>query len=362
MNIVLDDLTIAGSLYPFSATRSIADIRVGILTLREKWEMLLGAKVLVASEMKAMHDRHHEAGSVQENFEIPSDAIVFSANTLPNTALINQLSAVNSGISPSRITVRKIEFAWQIIAHNLQEIKNDHELLTKGRISRAIDDSNKISTPGDIFIEQGASVTHSVLNASDGPIYIGKNAIVMEGCLIRGPFAIGEGTVVKMGTKIYGGTSCGPFCTLGGEIKNSLLFGYSNKAHDGYLGDSVIGEWCNLGAGTTTSNLKNTAAEIKMWDGNQMIDTGKKKGGLLMGDHSRAAINTSFNTGTVVGTCCNIFGHAFPPKFVADFTWGQQKYSLEKALVHIENWKQLKGEKLTVTEKRILTDLYIKSE
>ena len=181
----------------------------------------------------------------------------------------------------------------------------------------------------------------------------------MEGCIIRGPFAMGEGSILKMGTKIYGATTLGPYCTVGGEIKNSIFFGYSNKSHDGYLGDSVIGEWCNLGAGTSNSNIKNTAGSVKIWNEftTQYLHAGVKCG-LLMGDYSRAAINTSFNTGSVVGIASNVFCNGFPPTFIKSFSWGNKNYEFEKALEHIENWKKLKGHLLSVEEKNILSDIY----
>ena len=177
--------------------------------------------------------------------------------------------------------------------------------------------------------------------------------------MVRGPFALCEGAVLKMGSKIYGATTIGPHCVAAGEIKNSIMFGYSNKAHDGYLGDSVIGEWCNLGAGTTNSNVKNTAGVVKVWNNieKKLVDNSNKCG-LLMGDYSRTGINTSFNTGTTVGICCNIFGNAYPPKYVANFSWGDEQYQLEKALLDIDNWKKLKGETISENEKNILTSLF----
>jgi UDP-N-acetylglucosamine diphosphorylase/glucosamine-1-phosphate N-acetyltransferase len=214
----------------------------------------------------------------------------------------------------------------------------------------------------NIFLEKGAVVEHCILNATAGPIYIGKNAQVLEGCMIRGAFALCEGAILKMGSKVYGATTIGPFCTAAGEIKNAVMFGYSNKAHDGYLGDSVIGEWCNLGAGTTNSNVKNTAGEVKVWSNrdNDFLPVGLKCG-LLMGDYSRAAINTSFNTGTVVGVCCNVFGEYFPPKRVSNFTWGKERYTFAKVLKDISNWKKLKGMTLTVQEIEQLEQLYNQS-
>jgi UDP-N-acetylglucosamine diphosphorylase/glucosamine-1-phosphate N-acetyltransferase len=252
-----------------------------------------------------------------------------------------------------------LEHPWQIFEFNNWAITEDFKMITEGRISEKISSSNQAVSPGNIFIEAGAKISFSILNAESGPIYIGKNAEIQEGCLLRGPVSIGQESRVKMGTKIYGATTIGPNCLVGGEIKNSILMAFSNKAHDGYLGDSVIGEWCNLGAGTSNSNLKNNAATVKIWSKEKsiFIDAGKKCG-LLMGDYSRCAINTSFNTGTVVGVCCSIFGDSFPPKFIDNFTWGKEKYIFEKALVDINNWKKLKGREITETELQSLKNIY----
>ena len=241
-------------------------------------------------------------------------------------------------------------------------LKKDFELLTNGRQSQKLSSTNQAISPENIFVEEGAEVECAVINASTGPVYIGKNATRMEGCVIRGPFAMCEGATLKMGAKVYGATTIGPYCSAGGEIKNIVMIGYSNKAHDGYLGDSVIGEWCNLGAGTTNSNVKNTAGEVKMWDNaaKEFMPVGIKAG-LIMGDYSRSAINTAFNTGTVVGVCCNIFTEGFPPKLVHNFTWGNEKYNFEKAIKDIDNWKKLKHQSITDKEKNILQQLYNQS-
>lgn len=249
---------------------------------------------------------------------------------------------------------------WQIFLFNDEAIRLDFELICKGRHSQKISSTNSIISPDQVFVEEGAVVEHCIINASNGPVYIGRGTLIMEGTLIRGPVAICEGSVVKMGSRIYGGTTIGPNCIAGGEIKNSVMFGNSNKAHDGYLGDSVIGEWCNLGAGTSNSNVKNSAGDVKIWDAEQQayVIVGKKCG-LIMGDYSRCSINTTFNTGTVVGISCNIFGSGFPPKYVPDFTWGAEEYDLEKALRDIDNWKQLKGSEITENENELLRNIYL---
>lgn len=254
-----------------------------------------------------------------------------------------------------------IRYPWDIVKMNDSELRKDFEAITSGRQSKAIPKSVQAISPKNIFIEEGAQLQHCILNASTGPIYIGKDTEIMEGAIIRGPFALCEGSVVRMGAKIYGATTIGPHSVVGGEIKNSVIFGYSNKSHDGYLGDSVIGEWCNLGAGTSNSNLKNTAKEVKMWDAeSQSYVNAGLKCGLFMGDYSRTAINCSFNTGTIVGVCVHVFGEGLLPKYFPDFTWGckEEKYAFPKAIRDIENWKKLKGQLLTPKEKQTLKHIF----
>jgi UDP-N-acetylglucosamine diphosphorylase/glucosamine-1-phosphate N-acetyltransferase len=328
-------------LYPFTLTRSVLDIRVGILTIREKWERLLQKE-----KIELINDDEDDAMRVPVNF-IPSHNFIKA---------ISKKDYKDSEFSFSKI----IKYPWDIFNNNEWAINEDFELITKGRKSEKISSTNKIiGSHKNIFLENGAIAEHCILNVTDGPIYIGKKALVMEGCLVRGPFAMCEKSLLKMGTKIYGATTIGPHCVAGGEIKNSIMFDYSNKSHDGYLGNSVIGEWCNLGAGTSNSNLKNTAGEVNVWNELEKnhVSAGIKCG-LLMGDYSRCAINTSFNTGTVVGVSCNIFGDGFPPKNINSFSWGNEKYDLEKAFQHIDNWKKLKGVNLTGKEKELLTNIY----
>ncbi|MEO6550773.1 MAG: putative sugar nucleotidyl transferase [Ferruginibacter sp.] len=352
MNIILDDTKAKLSLYPFTATRHVADIRIGILTIREKWARLPGVNI------------YTEVASLQQDeFGISNSAYTIDAGILPCKELLNCLESTNvSTVFHADNAFRRLKYPWQIFQFNDWALRQDFEMLTSGRVSQPISSTNKIIGGENIFIEEGAVVEHSILNASNGPIYIGKNALVMEGCMIRGAFAICEGAVLKMGSKVYGATTIGPFCNAGGEIKNSVMFGFSNKAHDGYLGDSVIGEWCNLGAGTTNSNVKNSAGKVKVWSQaeKEFVSAGLKCG-ILMGDYSRSAINTSFNTGTVCGVSCNIFGEGFPPKKIPDFTWGTGKYIFEKALHDISNWKELKAKSLTNDEENTLHQLYNQS-
>lgn len=337
-NLALEDVTCTHDLLPYTATRSVLDIRMGILPFREKWERLLGPN----------------------NFALVNDDSVAAlpANILPTRALAARVReelmhgpltshAIDRIITHGRL----IRYPWQIFQHNSEALHEDFDLLTGGRSSNPIPAYVQAINPEAIFIEDGAILQPCILNASTGPIYIGRNAEIMEGALIRGPFAAEIGSVVRMGAKIYGATTVGPYCTVGGEIKNTVFFGWSNKGHDGYLGDAVIGEWCNLGAGTSASNLKNNASEIRVWHpaSGEWINAGIKCG-LLMGDYSRCAINTSFDTGTMVGVCCNIFGAGVPPKYVPDFSWGLNGsvlYEWDKSLRDIANWKKLKNQSLT---------------
>jgi len=375
------------NLHPFTLTRQIQDIRLGILTIREKWERWLG----LSSFDKWEDDYKDLDRSIRIDKNIGNDVfLMIHGNVLPTAKMIRAISKLKNGefisvngdagiifrftkkeiIEPHKIKVTKaitikekikaLQYPWEIFQWNDDAIRNDFELVTAKRKSQSISKTNTVIKPSQIFIEKGATVEHSVLNASTGPIHIGKNAEVMEGCMIRGPFSLGEGAVLKMGSKVYGATSVGPYCGAGGEIKNSVLFGYSNKAHDGYLGDSVIGEWCNLGAGTSNSNLKNNAGDVKIWTPKgQMIAGGKC--GVLMGDYSRTAINTSLNTGTVIGACCNVFGAGLTPKYLSSFSWGNDgidRYEFDKALTDIENWKKLKEKKLSKNEKSILKYIF----
>jgi UDP-N-acetylglucosamine diphosphorylase/glucosamine-1-phosphate N-acetyltransferase len=343
VEIFLDESECKEALWPLSATRHVSALLVGILTIKEKWQKLLGEnKVLLSKE------------STSQN------TITIPANIIPD--IDNYLLILDSASTNGQFNhFTSIKYPWQITQINNDAIRNDFRLLTEGRNFSPLPSMVQAINSQAIFIENDADISPCILNASDGPIYIGKEATIMDGALIRGPFALGENAVVKMGAKIYGATSVGRFSVVGGEIKNSVIFGYSNKAHDGYLGDSVIGEWCNLGAGTSNSNVKNNAGEVYYTSihTNERVKAGKKAG-LIMGDYSRAAINTSFNTGTIVGVCCNIFDSAFPPKLVPDFSWGDEKYDLQKAFRDIENWKQWKGTSMTEEERNNLSLIYSK--
>lgn len=377
-----EDNCAADKLYPFTLTRRIADIRLGILTLRQKWELLLG----MSSANQWQGDYLDTPASLRLNDSLPPGLyLLLPANILPNSMIAAQIKKLKSGqcltdetgeviallfaaatIKKGKVpvqqtigiteTINRLQYGWQLPGWNDAALREDFALLTKGKRKAVISKTNRCINAGNIFIAPGATVEHCILNAADGPVYIDKDATVMEGSMLRGPVAIGQGAVVKMGTKIYGATTIGPHCIAGGEIKNSILFGYSNKAHDGYLGDSVIGEWCNLGAGTSNSNLKNNAGEVVYTTG----PTNSIKGGLLMGDHSKAAINSSFNTAATVGVCCNVFGAGLSPKYLLSFSWGfgEKRYQLARALQDIDGWKKLKGQSITESEKKILKHIF----
>ncbi len=259
----------------------------------------------------------------------------------------------------------KINYPWDIFAMNGQAIEDDFKLLTYGRKSKVLSDSNRLINEENIFVESGAKVECTIINASNGPVYIGKDAEVMEGCVIRGPFALCDHSSLKMGAKIYGPTTIGPHSKVGGEVNNSVIFGYTNKAHDGFLGHSVLGEWCNIGADSNNSNLKNTYDEVKAWNyaEEKFILTGLQFCGLLMGDHSKCGINTMFNTGTVVGVSANIVGHGFQRNFIPSFSWGSSMsgyttYDVDKAIDVAKRVYERRGLEFTSVEKDILKNIY----
>ena len=347
MKILLDDINNVPSFFPFGELRSVAHLRIGILTIFEKWNFYFLGKVEIASE------RLSEEINESEYF-------IYPVNILPSNSFLKELSNCETRMALTS-DCKEIQHPWELFQLNDWAIREDFKMLTEGKVSEKLPENNQAVCLDNIFIEAGAKIQFAILNATAGPIYISKNAEIMEGSLLRGTISIGENSVVKMGTKIYGATSIGPNCVVGGEIKNSILMAFSNKAHDGYLGDSVIGEWCNLGAGTSNSNLKNNVSPVKVWNKKQQnFEEAGIKCGLLMGDYSRAAINTSFNTGTVVGINCNIFGQIVPPKFIDNFTWGTESYEFEKAMTDIANWKNLKNKKLEEKEIQQLKKIYLK--
>ena len=342
MNYILFDGTVRNALLPFTFTRPVADIRIGILTIREKCEKYLGYTTTTLTEEYLMEK--YPMVEMEEN-------IMINASFLPNPILIDMVQNLNPKeailfgeeiiafhtndtqedidfdeyeLIEYEGEVLRIENTWDIFVKNDAAIREDFELLTEDRFSQPIPKSVNVIAPENIFIEEGAKLEFVTLNASTGPIYIGKNAEIMEGSVIRGPFALCEEAQVKLATKVYGATTVGPHCRIGGEVNNSVLFGYSNKGHDGFLGNSVLGEWCNIGADSNNSNLKNNYEEVRLWsyETEGFAKTGLQFCGLMMGDHSKCGINTMFNTGTVVGVSSNIFGSGFPRNFVPSFSWG----------------------------------------
>ena len=342
MNYILFDGTVRAALLPFTYTRPVAEIRIGILTIREKWEKYLGFTTTTLTE---------EYLSEKYPMVEMDVNIMINASFLPNSVLADMVQdlAPNQAIFQgeeviafyTNDTQEEVDFdsyeiiefneecltvqhTWDIFAKNDAALREDFELITKDRNSQPIPKSVNVLCPENIFIEEGAKLEFVTLNASTGPIYIGKNAEIMEGSVIRGPFALCEFGRVKLASKVYGATTVGPHSVIGGEVNNSVLFGYSNKGHDGFLGNSVLGEWCNIGADSNNSNLKNNYEEVRLWsyETEGFARTGLQFCGLMMGDHSKCGINTMFNTGTVVGVSANIFGSGFPRNFVPSYSWG----------------------------------------
>jgi len=382
MNYILFDGTSRNNLLPFTYTRPVADIRIGILTIREKWEKMLGSKTSTLTK-----------SYLQEKYPLvkTTDEILINASYLPTQSLVelvknlkdneavyyqSEVVAVHTSDRQEEVHQKdydKIDFneellqiknTWDIFSLNDQALKADFKLLTKGRKSAPIPVEVHAKNPDNIFIEDSAEVNVCSLNAENGPIYIGRKATIMEGSMIRGGFALLENSVVKMGAKIYGATTIGPYSKVGGELNNVVLFGYSNKGHDGFLGNSVIGEWCNLGADTNNSNLKNNYAEVRLWsyETQGFAKTGLQFCGLMMGDHSKCGINTMFNTGTVIGVSANIFGDGFPRNFIPSFSWGGaagfSTYQMKKVKEVAQVVMSRRNLAFDAVEKRILAHVF----
>jgi UDP-N-acetylglucosamine diphosphorylase/glucosamine-1-phosphate N-acetyltransferase len=361
----------------------VAGLRFGILSMKERWELRTHAPVFV-----------HTDKYLQPLYPLPSEEehTWIDASVITDNALLDRILTLDAGccladekgliagranisfaaFDPANslqlfqnivdhAAVKRVEHPWQLMLWNDAMIREDFELVTQGRRSQSLSTTVNLFQAADIFIEEGATLEFCTLNSSTGPIYIGKNAEVMEGSMIRGPFVLGENAVLKLNSRVYGATTLGPACMGGGEIKNTVMMGYSNKAHDGYLGDSVIGEWCNFGAGSTNSNIKNTATEVKVWDmGAEQYAIVGNKCGVIMGDYSRVAINSSINTGSVAGVGCNIFGAGLLPTIINNFSWGVSgtRYDFEKALRDIDNWKKLKGQAVSKEETSVLQYIF----
>jgi UDP-N-acetylglucosamine diphosphorylase/glucosamine-1-phosphate N-acetyltransferase len=342
MNYILFDGPARTALLPFTFTRPVAEILIGILTIRQKWELYLGSTTTTLTEeyLSEKYPMVEMEQNVMINASfLPNPTLVAMIQNLkPNQAIFkgDEVIAFYTNDEQEQVdfdTYEIIDYSedcitiqnmWDIFAKNDMALRADFELVTQDRKSQPIPKSVNVISPENIFIEEGAKLEFVTLNASTGPIYIGKDTEIMEGSVIRGPFALCEGAGVKLASKVYGATTVGPFSKIGGEVNNSVLFGYSNKGHDGFLGNSVLGEWCNIGADSNNSNLKNNYEEVKLWsyETESFVKTGLQFCGLMMGDHSKCGINTMFNTGTVVGVSANIFGSGFPRNFVPSFSWG----------------------------------------
>ena len=387
-NLILFDDEIRDNLLPLTYTRPVCELRVGILTIREKWENALNG---IASHIT------REYLTEKYPIKIGEDNLVINGSVIPSPLLVRLIDELSlnealvsngdlvaaripgnefdalidgsfgediAGYSLQETPVKKLAHLWEMFTFCGESIVEDFDHITKDRTSASLSSTNSIIGDNSVFVEDGVWAEHVIFNTSNGPIYLGKNAKIMEGSMIRGPVALGEGCVVKMGTKIYGASSFGPSCKVGGEINNVVMLGRSNKGHDGYLGNSVIGEWCNLGADANASNLKNTYSSVRLWSyaKEKFEDTGLTFCGLVMGDHSKCGINTMFNTGTVVGVSANIYGAGFVRNFVPSFSWGGPQgiktFVLEKAIETAEAVMTRREVNFTDSDKRMLSTVY----
>ncbi|MBC7921244.1 MAG: GlmU family protein [Ferruginibacter sp.] len=393
MNYILfDDPRIRPNLLPFTFTRPVSHLRVGILTIAEKWQRWLDSPVSCLTQPY-----------LQKKFPLveAEENVFINGAVCPNAALVRAIGQLGAGGQLVRKNVlvaartrgkeaRPANFypptadqattapaddpaahftvianPWDIFTENGPQIRADFALITRDRTSHPVSDPHTVVyNPADVFLEAGVTVKAAVLNAERGPVYLGKNAQVMEGAVVRGPFAMGEDSIINVGGRMIGDTTIGPSCKVGGEVSNSVILGYSSKVHDGFLGNSVIGEWCNLGADTNTSNMKSDYGNAKLWNyaENRYRDTGRLFCGTMMGDHSKASINTMFNTATVIGVNVNLFGPGFPPKFVPSFSWGGgdqwETYRLDKALEVARRAMERRNVPLEMVDREILAAVY----
>jgi UDP-N-acetylglucosamine diphosphorylase/glucosamine-1-phosphate N-acetyltransferase len=385
--IVLFDPEWRNQLLPLAFTRSIAACRVGILTIAEKWSHLSGTApgiltteylqclypvnpaprtIFINAALLPGHDALRLTDLLQPGESLWQDDVLialYADEEIHTTEDLSVRAAFGKKI-PVQDKLTLLQHPWDIFTLNGRAIAEDIQILGLQPSADRLPASNRCLHPEHIYVEAGAKAEHAIFNASEGPIYLGKDSEVMEGSMIRGAFALGEHAVLKMGTKIYSNTTIGPHSKVGGEINNSVIFGYSNKAHDGFLGNSVLGEWCNLGADTNNSNLKNNYSPVKAYSYAEkgMVDTALQFCGLIMGDHSKCGINTMFNTGTVAGVCANIFGGGFPPKFIPSFSWGGaegwEQYAFSKAMETAEKVMERRGIALTGNDRRILQHIF----
>ena len=385
MQLVFSDAQYWGDFLPLTFTRPVAELRIGILTFQERWKKLLEIEDIAFLTEDYLQEKFKKPESKESLFIVP--------NFLPTKIVLEQINNLVQGealIYQDEVIVAKLDMkdfslsqitkitnieeellfiksSFDIFTYNKQFLDYDFELLTKNRESQKLSETNNfLGDKKDLFIEEGAEIEFATLNCKTGKIFVGKNAEIMEGAMIRGSLALCEGSKINMGAKVYGATTIGPYSKVGGEVNNIVIFGYSNKGHEGFIGNSVIGEWCNLGADTNSSNLKNNYANVKLWNYrlSKFVDTGLQFCGLIMGDHSKSAINTQFNTGTVVGVAANIFKTGFPPNLVKSFSWGgmngDESYRLDKVLEVMEKVMQRRKVDLTDVDKNIISHLYNK--
>jgi len=381
MNYILFDGEYRDNLLPLTYTKPVADLRIGILTIREKWEKYLGFTTTTITEdyLSAKFPMVEMEENIMINASfLPTSSLVEMISGLKAYEAIYQSGELIAFFSKEQEEVNlddfnkkeftenliQIKHTWDLFSNNGEALEADYDLITEGRTSAPIPETMHCMNKDRIFLEDGVEIEIGVLNASKGAIYIGKNAEVQEGAMIRGPFAMCEYAVVKMGAKVYGPTTLGPKSKIGGEVNNAILSGYCSKGHDGYLGNAVIGEWCNLGAGSNNSNLKNNYANVKIWEYTQerFVDTGLQFCGLIMGDHSKCGINTMFNTGTVVGVSANIYGSNFPRNFIPSFSWGGaaglKTYAMVKAFETAALVMNRKNEDFSDEDQKIMEHIF----
>ncbi len=387
MNIIFFEDETRTGLLPLTFTRPVSELRLGILTIREKWQKYISGEYSWLTEkylsvkypVRIEEENLFINGSVspdsalietiqslKDGQQLVKGGILIAFNTNAHAAKVFSTKKVHahSDVVEYKEAIMQIRHCWDIFSRNEQAIADDFRLITKGRKSQPISSTNRLMNAENIFLEEGANVECAVLNAGSGFIYLDKDSEIMEGAMVRGSFSLGQHSQLKMGAKVYGATTIGPHCKVGGEINNSVIAGYSNKAHDGFLGNSVIGEWCNLGADSNNSNLKNNYSMVKIWsfEEEDYINSGLQFCGLIMGDHSKCSINTMFNTGTVVGVSANIFGNGFPQKYIPSFSWGGSEgfstYRLEEAMEVAQRVFERRKENFNAVEQGIFRHLF----
>lgn len=383
MQLVFSDAQYWEDFLPLTFTKPISELRCGILTFAERWEKLLDIRekrYITEEYLEVKYPRYEKKESllIVPNF-LPTEKVLDQIKNLQfgealvyeNELLVAKINLENFGLHQiekmtdieGELTVFK--HPTDLFSFNEKAINFDFDLLTNGRISQPLSETNGfLGNKEDIFIEEGAEIEFATINAKTGKIYIGKNAEVMEGCNLRGPIALCEGGKFNLGAKIYGATTIGPYSKIGGEVNNIVVQGYSNKGHDGFVGNSVIGEWCNFGADTNSSNLKNNYSEVKLWSykHKKFVGTGLQFTGVIMGDHAKTAINTQLNTGTIIGVAANIFKTGFPPNLVDNFSWGgmrgDEKFTINKAYEVAEKMMNRRKISLTQADKDILRYIF----